>query len=52
MDTELLVAKLRKEFPEIEEHVIQEALRNNDFDFRRASEALRVSDTLHSSVPP
>lgn len=34
--------KLKMEYPELEEGVVHEALINNDYDLKRASEALRV----------
>jgi len=46
MEADEALAKLKREYPEIELHILEEALRNNDFDFRRTSEALRVSTTL------
>ncbi len=42
MDSEEALAKLKAEYPEIEERVIHEALRSNDYDYRRASESIRV----------
>ena len=46
MDAEEALAKLKAEYPEIEERVIHEALRNNDYDYRRASESIRVRTSL------
>ena len=46
MDEELLT-KLKREFPEIEEGVLLEALRNSDYDYRRAAESVRVRRTVH-----
>ncbi len=36
--------QLRKTYPELEEHVLEEALRNSDWDVQRATDALRVSE--------
>jgi hypothetical protein len=47
MEADEALAKLKREYPEIELHILEEALRNNDFDFRRTSEALRVSRDPH-----
>lgn len=42
MEAEEALLKLKATFPELAEHVLQEALLNNDNDYKRASESLRV----------
>lgn len=42
MDAEEALIKLKKDYPEIDEGILLEALRNNDYDYRRANEAIRV----------
>ncbi len=42
MEAEEALLKLKGTFPELAEHILQEALLNNDNDYLRASEYLRV----------
>ena len=41
-DSEEALERLKHEYPEIDESVLQGTLRNNGYDLRRASDALRV----------
>jgi hypothetical protein len=42
MDSELVLEKLRRQFPELEEGVVKEALMIGDYNFDRASKILQV----------
>jgi len=42
MDSELVMEKLRRQFPELEEGVVKEALMIGDYNFDRASKILQV----------
>jgi len=43
MDPAEAFRELQREYPELEEGVVHEALANNNYDLKRASDALRVS---------
>lgn len=42
MDSDLVLEKLRRQFPELEEGVVKEALMIGDYNFDRASKILQV----------
>lgn len=42
MEADEALAKLKRQYPEIELHILEEALRNNGFDFSAADSYLKV----------
>lgn len=44
MDAEIALEKLKRQFPELEEGILREALALNDNNYTRAENALKVSE--------
>ena len=52
MEADEALAKLKRQYPEIELHILEEALRNNGFDFSAADSYLKVRRTAQQHSFP